>query len=130
MARVYRPRNPGTNVIYEAPELIAYEIKATLKQSSIRPLKEPLDVYAIGMLIFEVILHVLFNVEWAQCHTRFSPGDSPSPDAVLSIFPSMETVPNGPHGRQIRSILSGTWWNDVGCTNRRSVLGWLKSLIL
>ena len=51
--------NVGGTLVYMAPELHNY--RADEGQSHARPLKEPVDVYALGMLIYEVLSHIIHN---------------------------------------------------------------------
>lgn len=52
------PSGVGGTAIYMAPELLVHQV--TQNRSSIPPPEKPVDVYALGMLIYEVLSHITY----------------------------------------------------------------------
>lgn len=110
----------GGTAVYMAPELLIHQISKD--RSSIPPLKKPVDVYALGMLIYEVIFRFLYSmVTRAQYPSRCSVGSGPfmvSTTMQSNFMLSVGIDLIDPHGRQFRITPSGIRWSCVGGKSR------------
>jgi serine/threonine protein kinase len=72
---VYSREDIGKAMAYKAPELLK---KMAIMESATQ-LDKPADVYALGVLIFEVVSSRILSLAMAraQCYTRCLQGSSP-----------------------------------------------------